>query len=124
MDEHDVEELLRRVRPVGPPAELRARIEREGARASWERAVEERRAWPWAVAAAALLALTVGLRVETNRLEARVEVPPDPTAAIVDDLADRLGGDDRARWLAVLMVLEQQMRAERATEAIAEQEPP
>jgi predicted lysophospholipase L1 biosynthesis ABC-type transport system permease subunit len=109
MDEHDVEDLLRRVRPVGPPAELRLRIEQEAALP-----VPAPRAWPWAAAAAALLVLTAGLRVEVNRLESRVEVPPDPAIAIVDDLAERLGGDAAARRMATLMVLEQQMRAERA----------
>ena len=113
MTEHDVEDLLRRVRPVGPPAELRLRIEQEAARP-----VPAPRAWPWAAAAAALLLLTAGLRVEVNRLESRVEVPPDPAIAIVDDLTERLGGDAAARRQAVLMVLEQQMRAERAAEAV------
>jgi hypothetical protein len=109
MDEHDVEDLLRRVRPVGPPAELRRRIEQGGGRSR-----EERRAWPWAAAAAALLILTAGLRVEISRLETRVTVPPDPGAAVIEDLAVRLGGDVQARRRAALMVLEQQMRAERA----------
>jgi hypothetical protein len=94
---------------VGPPAELRARIEQEAGRD-----VRERAAWPWAVAAAALLLLTAGLRVEVSRLESRVDVPPDPALAIVDDLTERLGGDAAARRMATLMMLEQQMRAERA----------
>ena len=49
MNDDQIDDLLRRVRPAGPPAELRARI--VGARA--------RPAWAWMAAAAAMLLLTV-----------------------------------------------------------------
>ena len=59
MDEEKIRELLDRYRLVGPPADLRAR-----ALAPVTRAL---RVWPWAAAAAALLAATVGLHVASNR---------------------------------------------------------
>ena len=53
MNDDQMEDLLRRVRPVGPRPELRARIVAARRPAA--------RAWPWVSAAAALLAITVAL---------------------------------------------------------------
>jgi hypothetical protein len=53
MNDDQIEGLLRRVRPAGPPAELRARI--LGASAST--------GWTWLAAAAALLLLTTALQL-------------------------------------------------------------
>ena len=58
MLEPDIEDLLRRYRPSGPPPELRARVLANEAAAG--------RTWPWAAAAAALLAATMGLQVWTR----------------------------------------------------------
>jgi hypothetical protein len=51
----DLEDLLRRYRPADPPPGLEARI------------FGEPRVWPWAAAAAALLALTLGLQVASRQ---------------------------------------------------------
>jgi hypothetical protein len=51
---------LKRYRPIGPPERLRARVIQVKAAA---------RTWPWAVAAAALLALSVALNVGARRIE-------------------------------------------------------
>jgi hypothetical protein len=67
---------LSRYRPVGPPARLRDRVVQVKSPA---------RTWPWAVAAAALLALSVALNAGARRIEADTAVlvpartpPPDP----------------------------------------------
>ncbi len=60
MDDRDLEELLRRYKPGGPPPELRARIVSTSL---------VRRTWPWAAAAAALLALTIGVHASAGRTQ-------------------------------------------------------
>lgn len=59
MTNDPVEDLLRRYRPVSPPPGLRARI---------VEAPAPKRVWPWAAAAAALLAVTIGMHLMTARL--------------------------------------------------------
>ena len=54
----DLDDLLRRYRPSGPPPELRARV--------LSGATPAGRAWPWVAAAAVLLAATVGLQLRTR----------------------------------------------------------
>jgi hypothetical protein len=73
------DELLRelnRYRPVGPPPRLRDRV---------LQMKQPARTWPWAVAAAALLALSVALNAGARRIEADTSVllpaserAPDP----------------------------------------------
>ncbi len=83
MSEHDdrvVEALLRRYRPMdAPPAAIVGRT------------------WPWAVAAAALLAITIGLH-------GAVIIGAMPAAADPAPLAYALGGDDVARQVAQFIV--------------------
>ena len=79
MNDEQLDDLLRHVRPAGPPPELRARI--LGARRS-------PRAWPWAVAAAALLALTVGLQVSTMRTSRAITRAVAPVQAEGSDLTE------------------------------------
>lgn len=66
MKDDQVEDLLRRVRPAGPPLELRARI--LASRAA-------RPVWPWTAAAAALLALIVGLQWSAGQLREDARPP-------------------------------------------------
>ena len=73
MNDDQIEALLRRVRPAGPPAELRARIV--------DAQRPARRAWPWAAAAAAALLMTTTLQVAAGRLREQAR-PPVATAAI------------------------------------------
>ena len=103
MHEHDVEQLLRRYRPVGPPSELAARIVGD---------TSSRRIWPWAAAAAALLALTLGAKAASERLVGTMAMPPDPIVTAADDLIDRFGTDETSRRLVESMIAEQQIRAE------------
>jgi hypothetical protein len=100
MHDHEVRELLGRYRPVGPPPDLRGRVFRSSVRSS--------RNWPWAVAAAALLAATLGLHSATNHVLATVAQPSAPLT--VDALAAAMGGTDEARQAAELIVKEQKFR--------------
>jgi hypothetical protein len=98
MDERDAERLLAKYRPVGPPPELKAFALCAGPRL---------RIWPWAAAAAVLMAATVALHVATTRSIDRMAPPlTDP----VNALADLLGGDEEARRAAQVIVTEQSIR--------------
>lgn len=99
MDDGKVRELLGRYRPVGPPDELRERA---------LAASPTQRTWPWAVAAAALLGVTLGVHAASNRALATVAKPADPFAA--DGLAAAMGGTEEARRAAELIIQEQRFR--------------
>lgn len=100
MDDDKVRELLGRYRAAGPPAELRER--------ALNAAANVPRAWPWAAAAAALLAVTLGLHTAADRSIASVAVP---TASVsVDALTEAMGGTDEARRAAELIVEEEKFR--------------
>lgn len=105
MDDPQIESLLRRYQPAGPPPALRVRV---------LATPTVGRAWPWAVAAAALLALTFALQISTARLTRATEVTlaVEPAALAVDALAELLDGDVMDRTLAEAVVAEQQMRIE------------
>jgi hypothetical protein len=96
------EELLRKYRPVGPPPDLRTRI-----------LVPERAAWPWATAAAVLLAVTFGFQIATSRLDIPQETtgkePFDDDARIAY-ATEVLGGGEENRRIATLIVFEERMR--------------
>ena len=95
------EDLLRKYRPVGPPADLRARV-----------LVPERAAWPWAVAAAALFAIIAGFHGATRTLGHAIDVARPPTiepATRVAHITDELGGGELARREATLIVLEEEI---------------
>ena len=85
MKDEEIEALLGRYRPIARTGELRL------GRAP--------RAWPWAMAAAALLAITIGLH-------AGVSPAPEPPLdqARVQAIADQLGGGPIARIVAESMV--------------------
>jgi hypothetical protein len=89
MDDAQLEDLLRRVQPAGPPPGLRARV------------AERRRplrAWPWVAAAAALLVITAVLQASAERARASFRLQRDVAvlADAVDSeaLRDALGLDD------------------------------
>ena len=109
MDDSKIEDLLRRYRPVGPPARLRDRIF----------ATAPIRIWPWASAAAALLVSALTFHVGSGYEVASAGVTVGPTVAtrVSDDLTEMLGGDVAARELAEFIMVEQQLRSE-ATRAI------
>lgn len=117
MDDRLVENLLKRYRPVGPPDSLRERC-----------LVTPREApvWPWATAAAALFAITVGLQnaAAGAMSGANIALAVDARAEAVAALAEALGGDTGARELAE-QIIDQQMRRDqeqvaRSTTAIGE----
>ena len=76
MSDPELEDLLRRYRPAGPPPDLRARI--------MPGAVPVRRTWPWAVAAAALLATVCVTQLATRRVYEGIaeNVPPAQGSAL------------------------------------------
>ena len=109
MNDEEIEALLRAVRPVGPPPGLRARI---------LAARPARRTWPWVAAAAALLAVTVSLRVAASQTLDRVRpatasAVPAAAASDLETLRDVHGLDDaRARAFALTRDLARRLRGE------------
>lgn len=112
MHDGDLENLLRRYRLSPPNAGLWEEITKSPNR----QIAKSDRAWPWAVAAAALLAITVGLHAA---------VVPGPQAAPALDpqrvqaIAEELGATPESRvvveWMARREVrAEQEARAARA----------
>lgn len=100
MNDQDLEQLLQRYAPVGPPDDLRARV--------LTPSHETRRAWPWLVAASVLLALTIGAQTAAIRVRDNLAPPANPaqTDAEVTALEEALGGGPEARRLAEQMVIE------------------
>src|SRR5690349_13917537 len=96
MRDHEIDALLQSVRPAGPPPWLRERLVEQGTPA---------RSWPWVAAAAALLAMTIGLqllaagvRVDGSGAAARaVETDEQDTEALSVAF-----GDDAAALQAAL----------------------
>jgi hypothetical protein len=100
MDDDKIRELLGRYQPAGPPSELRKRALAPSARSL--------RTWPWAVAAAALLAITLGVHAASNRAIATVAEVAAPVS--VDALTTAMGGGEEAQRAAQLIVTEQLIR--------------
>lgn len=107
MTDPELDDLLRRYRPAGPPPELRARVAAN--------AGPVRRTWPWAAAAAALLAATVYLHESTDRLAAgaRVNSSHNGRQEAIALLSETLGGDASAQMMADLIISTEEMRVER-----------
>jgi hypothetical protein len=89
MDDREIEALLRRYRPV-------------------ERAPRAPRVWPWAAAAAALLAIVVGLHAGAIVAAPDERIDARSSQDGVSTLAAQFGGDARARRLADWMVAREQ----------------
>ena len=108
MDDRELEDLLRRYTPTGPAPELRDRSLTMAARSS-------DRAWPWAAAAAALLVATLGLHTAASRVSARADVrtSPDPAVGAIAELTQLLGGDETARAIAELIVMQHEAARDR-----------
>jgi len=104
-DPHDpeLERLLRRYRPIDPPARLRGRILSPPG---------SLRIWPWATAAAVLLVSVLTLKMAAQREASRIDLGADPPIAVVADLAEALGGDAVAQALAESIVRETQRRSD------------
>jgi hypothetical protein len=101
VNDNELEQLLNRYRPAGPPDDLLSSI----TRSSNQKITTTRRAWPWVVAAAALLVIAIGLHVLAY-------VPGhEPAVAAQADLARQLGGDALADRVARFIVASQAMRA-------------
>jgi hypothetical protein len=101
MTDDEVQDFLRGVQPTGPRPELRARIF----------APRQMRIWPWAAAAAVLLAATVSLYTTANRLTVAAVDTSDPTDETVAALAEMLGDGAESRAIAELILAMEQTRA-------------
>ena len=104
MKDDDILDPLRRYRPAGPPAGLRGRVIQVKPAA---------RTWPWAVAAAALLVLSVALNTGARQIDQRTALlVPDvvPEADPLEALPEALRAT--AEREAFLLQLEQGDRRE------------
>ena len=96
MNDEQIENLLRSVRPAGPPPDLRARI----------MSARQARAWPWAAAAAALFAVAAVLQFSARELRQdtysaiAAAQPGGPTEP--DLLREGYGSDQAALQAALL----------------------
>lgn len=112
MTDPEIEDLLRRYRPTGPSADLRARILGD------TRPVG--RTWPWVAAAAALLAATLHFHAASDRLAAGagIDVSPDPKSTAIIALSGMLGGGPSARTAAELTIAVDTIRTETPSKLI------
>ena len=108
----EIEDLLSRYRPAEPRSDLWDQI----FKSPDSQISKSERAWPWAVAAAALLAVSIGFHAA---------VAPAPEASVVVDatrvqaIADELGGGSESRimaeWIASREAMLEQERLVRAS---------
>ena len=112
MNDDRLEDLLRQVRPTGPPPGLRARI-------TAPRRVQ--RVWPWALAAAAMLFISVALHASASAAAAQaMGERVDQTEPAIASLTEMLGGGVDARATSELIVASEQMSARRNAAARAD----
>ena len=105
MDDRELEALLNKYRPGDPPASLENHLFPS----------THPRAWPWAVAATVLLAITLGLQV--GRRDAPAIDPIVQAAA--QDLAEISGGDQQSRAMAEwTLTIAQRLSEEREQRAV------
>jgi hypothetical protein len=103
MQDDDVDGLLRKYRPAAPSRAFEESLLESLDRETWRS--PQRRTWPWAVAAAALLAVTIGLHTIAFVAAQGSEEVLDPQR--VQQLADEIGGPG-ARAMAEYIVREEQ----------------
>ena len=114
MHDDDVDGLLRKYRPAAPSRAFEENLLQSLDRETWR--AREPRTWPWAVAAAALLAITVGLHVVS--MTAPVPLEPRLDLRRVQDLADDIGGPN-ARVMAEYIVRQEQRADDEAEQVRA-----
>ena len=98
MDEQEIERLLRRHRPAASAPGLRERVLPPAAA----------RTWPWAVAAAALLVLTVGLHNRTDAMPGMLIQRDESIRARVAYVAEQLDHAGADPDLAPVIVFEEE----------------
>ena len=121
-DDREIEERLRRYRPVGPPAELRqnvfgrVRLQADQGRDSRRVRLQPDRSGVWweLAAAAVLFATALLLQSATARVDHRIVLVTAPAHEAdekrMDDLVRELGGDPSARILAGAIVIRERIR--------------
>lgn len=95
MDEPRLEQFLRQYRPVGPPADLRTRVLTPP---------PPGRVWPWAAAAAALLAVGVALQTVTVRTLSpyvSAQAPQSQVDVLREALSDHPDAPRVAEWIVI-----------------------
>jgi anti-sigma-K factor RskA len=105
MTDEQLNDLLRRVTPAGPPSALRARI---------MAARQSPSAWRWATAAAAVLALTIGLHMSTVRADReirRLVAPAESDRTSLPGLRAVLGDDDSLMQQSALWTAQERRNA-------------
>jgi hypothetical protein len=103
MNDRELEESLLKYRPAEPAADLVGRL-------AWSTdRVPTKSIWPWAIAAAALLAVTIGLHGLGSASNA--DDAHDALQREVADVTAALGGDPLDRTIAVLIVQREHARA-------------
>jgi hypothetical protein len=108
LDQNDsaIERRLRQYRPAGPSDSLRERCLTPP---------REVRVWPWATAAAALLAIAFGLQIVSARAVTSADLAAGPasrdSAAVMAALGDAVGDGAAARPLTELIVVEELQRS-------------
>ncbi len=101
-EDTEIETLLSRYRPAEPRRDLWDRI----STFPHSQISKSERVWPWAVAAAALLVVTIGLHAAVVPAP-ETSVPVD--AARVQAIADELGGGAESRIVAELIARREAM---------------
>jgi hypothetical protein len=112
MDDYDVEKLLARYRPAAPRAELDAAI----TQLPDFQITRFPRTWPWAVAAAALLSITLGLHPAARSAPYVTLDDQRAVAQRVESIANELGDGPGGRLVAGWIV-QQERRADREAQA-------